>query len=968
MQKGVQVAIKSELKSEVESGQQAFRRMDLALEERVQALLDALSVEEKISMMASRQPAIKRLDIPEFHIGGEAAHGLMSADGHTTVFPQTFGLACTWDTDLMQRIGTAVSDEARAYYHMRRELGGLCLWAPTIDMERDPRWGRTEEGYGEDPLLAGRMAGAYIKGMQGDHPYYLKTVPTPKHFYANNNEENRGSCSASLDVRNRREYYLRPFEIAVVEYGVQSIMAAYNAINGVPAMAHNDLNAIVKDEWGMKGFVVCDGGGLTQLKDLHGFVDSHAEAAAVSLKAGTDSFSDDALKICPIIQEAWDQGLISEVDLDRALANVFHVRFRLAHFDPPGSDPYADISSSVIACPEHRRLSAEAARKSIVLLKNDAAEGDDKPLLPLDQTKVHRIALVGPLADIVYRDWYTGSSRYATTILQALVERVGPESVLYSRASDIISFSEPDGAYFGSVGWYDGRLSVNRPDWQQGEQFERTDFGWGNQTLRSLSSGMYVSVQDSAVLSATEKEVYAWEVRSRFDLRAVSENRFEIYDYRGRPVLLDDDGVLAASDDPDRKAMQLEVHLHSEGIKQAAALAEQADVVIACVGNNPVLVAKEEFDRPDICLPPDQQKLLERMLQVNPRTAALIVSSYPYALHGLEAELPAILYMSHSGPELGPAVVETLFGDNSPAGRLPMTWYESLDQLPPKMDYDIIRSPRTYQYINHNPSYPFGHGLSYSSFCYDSMEIDSEELRDNSCLNMRVRVRNAGNRTAEEVVQVYGSSQGSALKRPQKQLLGFARIHLAAGEVHEQEFTVSARQFMLRDPLRDSWFLENGSWIISAGGSSLDLPLQQEIRVLGEDFQRPGPGEEFSAAGFVDCASIEIRTDSEGQLYIQPGLYPAEEQGESWIAFPLPDMHSEKIILRLQIMEESAGQLLLSVDDSKETVGGITIARPLSAASPFTIEIDPAVVGDNGLLKIRLSGSIRISTCSFRAP
>lgn len=941
--------------------------MSLKLEERVQALLSALTVEEKISMMASRQPAIRRLGIPEFHIGGEAAHGLMSADGHATVFPQTFGLACSWDAEMMQRIGTAVSDEARAYYNMRRGLGGLCLWAPTIDMERDPRWGRTEEGYGEDPYLAGRMAGAYIRGMQGEHPYYMKTVPTPKHFYANNNEENRGSCSVSLDYRNRREYYLRPFEIAVVEYGVQSIMAAYNAINGIPAMAHHDLKNVVKDEWGMKGFVVCDGGALTMLKDLHGYVDSHAEAVALSLKAGTDSFSDDALKICPIVQEAWERELITEEDLDRALANVLHVRFRLAHFDPPGSDPYENISSSVINCLEHRKLSAEAARKSIVLLKNESPKGGQAPLLPLDQTPGLRVALVGPLADIVYRDWYTGNSRYASSIFQALTDRLGPEGVLHNRASDIVSFSEPQGAYMGSLGWYDGRISANRPDWQQGEQFERTDFGWGNQTLRSLSSGLYLSVQDNGVLSVEEKEVYAWEVRSRFDLRSVDSDTVEIYDYRNRPVGTNEDGVLAASEKPGDRAVRLELHLVSSGIEQAAELAAEADVVIVCVGNNPVLVAKEEYDRPDIALPPDQEGLLERMLEVNSRTIGLIVSSYPYALHGLEKKLPAILYVSHAGPELGPAVVDTLFGDNSPGGRLPMSWYESLDQLPPMLDYDIMRSPRTYQYTDFELSYPFGHGLSYSRFEYESIHADSAVLERDGLLKIRVRLKNTGVRTADEVVQLYGICTESALKRPFRQLIGFARVSIAPNVVHEQEFSVSARQLMVCDPLRDAWILESGTWEIAAGGSSADLPVRTSLKVQGEAFCVPELNKEFSTVGFLDCRRVEILTDSDQQNYIQPAFSDSSEGNESWILIPLPEAGVQEVKLRLEILKGSTGQVLLFLDNEKDSAGGFDIARPLPDAAPFYIDFSIRNKNEQSGLKIQLIGAVKIASYCFHA-
>lgn len=875
-----------------------FQNPNLPLEERVADLVSRLTLEEKLGMMASRQPAVARLGIPEFHIGGEAAHGLIASDGYTTVFPQTQGLACTWDQDLMYRVGVAISDEARAFSNKRRGLSGLCLWAPTIDMERDPRWGRNEEAYGEDPVLAGRLSGAYIRGMQGNHPFYLKTVPTPKHFYANNNEKNRSSASASMDPRLRREYYLAPFEMAVREYGVSSIMTAYNRINGIPAMLHPDLLETVKGEWGMEGFIVCDGAGLTQLVDTHKYFDDYAMAAAKSLERGVDNFSDDAHKITPIVKEAFSRALIQEEDLDRALSNVFRVRFRLGQFDPPEDNPYGGLGESVICSPTHLGLSREAARKSIVLLRNEVVDG--KPILPLDEKKITRLALIGPLAATVYRDWYTGQPHYQVSPLAALAERLGPERITHHDASDVVVLRHADGGYLGPTGWYDGTIAVNRRPGEAGEQFWRTDFGWGNQTLRSFSSGCYLNLEDNGIVAASAKEVYAWYVKSRFDLRPVEgePGAHEIYAWDGRPLGLNLQRQLAAvgSDGTEPLAPRLEtlyVDVIRDGIDAAVEAASLADAAIVFVGNNPVLVAKEEFDRPSIDLPPKQQELLQAVAKANPKTVGVIISSYPYALKGLEREVPALLYMSHGGPEGGRALADILLGDSSPAGRLPMTWYRDGDELPDIMDYDIRRKPRTYQFYEGRVLYPFGYGLSYTQFEYEGLRLSTGTLNPGAEwmaaqspgpqgasgssmasasgdeVKVLVQVRNAGSIAAEEVVQLYASCRSSRFSRPRKQLLAFQRLHIEAGERIEVEFTVKAEAFRVWDPSREGWLLETSSWSLAAGPHSECLPVQADLEVQGASPGIRSPGQVLGPEAVVDCHDL-LFDEEEGEFCLRP--------------------------------------------------------------------------------------------------
>ncbi|MMZ59181.1 Xylan 1,4-beta-xylosidase precursor [compost metagenome] len=395
-----------------------FQDTSLPLEERVNDLVSRFTLEEKVELMVQYQAAVERLGVKAYKHGTEAAHG-MAWLGEATGFPQPIGLGCTWDTELMKRIGSVIGDEARGFYRRNPEINGLTLWAPTVDLERDPRWGRTEEAYGEDPILTGKLASALIQGIQGDHPVYLKAVATLKHFIANNNEVGRGDASVSIDPRNMREYYLKAFEIPFKEGGAQSMMTAYNAINGVPANLSLDVKAIVKQEWGMDGFVVSDAFDVTGTVRDHGYLDTYKEAVARSVKeGGIDSITDDSVVIKQALREALEEGLLAESDLDTALRNTFRVRFRLGEFDPEEGNPYAAIDESVILRPEHAELSREAAAKAAVLLKND------RGLLPLQADALRKIAVIGPLGDIVYRDWYSGSLPYAITPLQGIREKL----------------------------------------------------------------------------------------------------------------------------------------------------------------------------------------------------------------------------------------------------------------------------------------------------------------------------------------------------------------------------------------------------------------------------------------------------------------------------------------------------------------------------------------------------------------
>ena len=765
-----------------------YQNHNLPLEDRVNDLISRFTLDEKIELMCQYQAEIPRLGVKKYKHGTEGAHGIAWL-GEATVFPQNTGLACTWNPELMHNIGSVIGDEARIYFQRDPAINGLTVWAPTVDMERDPRWGRTEEAYGEDPHLTGRLSTELVKGMQGDHPFYYKTVATLKHFYGNNNEIDRGSASVSIDPRNKWEYYLKAFEPAFREGGAGSMMTAYNGINGTPCNLNHEVNEIVKGRWGMDGFVVGDAGDVLGTVMDHGFLQSYAEAVAGSIKAGIDSITDDQDISLRAIRDALQQGLLEEEDLDHALRNTFRVRFRLGEFDPAEVNPYSYVPESKLCAPEHAALSLTAARESIVLLKNDG-------LLPL-RHEAGPIAVIGPLADEALTDWYSGTPAYRVTPLQGMKQKVDGKSIHFNSGLDrIVIRSAATGKYVGVASGDKAALVADRTDVQDAEVFERTDWGWGSVTLRSLSLGKYVTETDDGELTATAQYARGWFVKEVFGFDESTNGSFSMKSWEGKHITVNEKqqlirGGKGASPTATEETFIIEVI--QDGIGQAVHAAKSSEHAIVIVGNNPFINGKETTDRPDITLPSYQQELIRAVYKANPNTVVVIVGSYPFAVNWENENIPSIIYTSHAGQELGHAVADVLFGDYNPAGRLNMTWYKSVSQLPDLMDYDIIKGKRTYQYFDGEVLYPFGHGLSYSSFQYRDVSLNRTMINSDESVEVSVKVRNTGELAGDEVVQLYVSADASRVERPLKTLKGFRRLHLQAGE--EETLTIRVKSF-----------------------------------------------------------------------------------------------------------------------------------------------------------------------------
>ncbi|WP_245948059.1 glycoside hydrolase family 3 C-terminal domain-containing protein [Paenibacillus sambharensis] len=859
----------------------ALHNPDLTIEERVQSLLAALTTEEKIGLMPTKQAAVPRLGVPEFWVGGEAAHGLVAREGSTTVFPQTIGLSSTWDPDLMVRIGNAVGNEARVYSRRKDGMGGLTLWAPTVDMERDPRWGRTEEAYGEDPHLTGTMSTAYVKGMQGDDPFYLKSVPTLKHFYANNNEKDRLSSSSSIDPRNKREYYLKAFEPAVREGRVHSIMTAYNEINGTPAIVHPDVQGVLKGEWQLDGFVVCDGADMHQTVDDHQYCRTYAEAVALAIKAGIDCVTDDSELVKQSVREALEQGLLETADLDRAIANVFRIRIRLGQFDPDSRNPYAGIPDAVLYSPAHRELALEAARKSAVLLKNDQS------LLPLDKCAVRKLAVIGPLADAVYRDWYTGNPPYKVTPLAGIAAKLPAEAVVFHDGCDRVAFqSAVNGRYIGTRDWNNGSLAADKLSPEPAERFVHTDWGFGQSTFRSLANGKYMTTGDDLTVGANADDIWGWFVKEQFSIVDQPGGICSLRTWNGGVVTAHGDGselLRVEEDENDASSTMANAafykHVISDGTAAAAETARHADAAIVFVGNHPLINGKEEIDRPDLTLPASQQKLIREVCAVNPNTVIVIVGSYPFALGDLAELAPSILYMAHGGQEHGRAAADILFGDYNPAGRLSMTWYRSKDQLPDMMEYDIRKGKRTYMYFDGDPLYPFGHGLSYTSFHYLSLSLNELRASPDELVTAYIEVQNSGPAAGEEVLQLYARCEQSLIPRPAKQLIGYKRICLEAGESARVPITFRVSDLAIWDVSRDRYCVEGGPYVIMAGASSADIRCTAKLDVIGEAIPARDITHQTRAENYDDYEGFRLGESKEG------GTCTMVSGTEGWLLF-----------------------------------------------------------------------------------
>lgn len=799
-----------------------FQNPELPIEERVEDLVSRLTLDEKYHLLSTHQAAVPRLGIGEWCVGQEIARGYVSRDPdeYATVFPQPIGLASTFDPELMEELGKVAGTEAR-YYHRQDPKGHLMVWGPTVDPERDPRWGRTEEGYGEDPYLICKMTAAYTRGMAGDDPVYRRVIPTLKHFCANNTENARDQISSDVTPRTLHEYYYRAFSGAILEGKAGSVMTAYNEVAGVPACMNPDLQNVLKDKWGLT-FVVTDGSDFSQNVLMNKTHATHAEALADCIHNGCDLMTDDENMVAEAARDAVERGLLTEEDLDKVLRNVFTARFQLGEFDgdacPYNTEPIAvDMLAS-------REVNRRATKEQICLLRNQCI--DHENFLPL-RHRHRNIAVIGPLSNVNYRDWYSGQSSYQTTILEGIQNAWGGK-VYWDEGYDKVAIRCVQNGLYWSVGKH-GKLTASARTVGEHEQFWIHEWGGGKFNLRSVWNGKFVTEDQG--YSVTGDTPYSWDIRETIEPVACGDAyRFGTW-LKDMDMTLQQDGTLRAEPHRAMTADRLfEIELLEDGVERAAKKARKADVVLLCLGNNPVQVYKECYDRPDLELIPHQKKLSQAIRYANPDTILLLVSSYPYNLSEELVRFPAILYTTHAGAELGNVVADTLLGKNNPSARCPITWYSSAQDLPSMQEYDIIRAESTYLYTRAVPIFPFGHGLSYTVFTYG--DFNAEIQKDG--IRFTVGISNDGKYDGDEVVQLYYHMLSARVKRPQRQLCAFQRVSVPRYETRTVVLFVSWDDLKFYDVTREIMAMEAGDYVFEVGASSRDIRDSMALTLPGD--------------------------------------------------------------------------------------------------------------------------------------
>lgn len=686
---------------------------------RVKDLISRMTLEEKAQFLNHVGPDITRFNIHSDK-WNQSLHGVVWTRP-TTMFPVSIALAATWDTKLAHEETAVISDEARAIYNgwhtdpnFQGEKKGLIYRSPVINVSRNPYWGRINECFGEDPYLDGRIGVAYIKGMQGDNPKYLKLASTLKHFAVNNVEKGRKSLSATVSERMLNEFWLPHFKDCIIEGGAQSVMASYNAINGTPNnMNKMLLTDILKNQWGFKGFVVSDLGGVNTMVTGHEKSQmSYEEAVARSINAGCDFSDKEFMQYIPI---AVQKGLLTEDKLNESVARVMRVRFMLGEFDPQEVVPYSKIPMSNIGSPEHIQLALKTAQESMVLLTNK------NHMLPLDKNKIKTIAVIGPHANIFTAGGYSGKPIQAITPLEGIKNRMAPGTeVLYAAGAEI---APP-------------RRTPN------------------------------------ATTPVFNRE---------------------------------------------------------EEIQMAVDAAKKADVAIVYVGTT-LAIEAEDRDRTSLGLPGNQNDLVKAVLAANPRTIVVLMNAGPLTIPDIKANAPAIIEAWWGGEQGANAIADAIFGNINPGGKMPLTVYASESQVPPQDEYDVTKG-FTYMYINGQPLFPFGHGLSYTTFAYSDLKLSAKQIKADGSITATLNVKNTGKMAGDEVVQLYIHDQTPSVKRPIKELRGFERISLKPGESKKVTLTIPGSKLAFYDEKIHNFRVEPEMIDVMVGSSSEDIRLKSQFRV-----------------------------------------------------------------------------------------------------------------------------------------
>lgn len=813
-----------------QSNNYQFKFLDpkLSTEERVDDLVSRLTLDQKISQLMNQSPAIDSLGIPAYNWWSEGLHGIARA-GLATVFPQAIGMAATWDDSLIYNVATVISDETRAKHHEFVRRGkrflyqGLTLWSPNINIFRDPRWGRGQETYGEDPHLTGMLGINFIKGLQGDDPDYFKTIATVKHFAVHSGPEpERHEFNSIVNIKDMKETYLPQFEMGIKEGKAYSLMCAYNRLNGVACCgSHGLLTKLLRSDWGFKGYVVSDCDAIDDITLHHKITATPEEGVALAIQSGTDL---ECGRFFKHLKTAVEKKYITEKELDIALKRLFTARMKLGMFDDStANNIWAKIPYSIVDQPKHKELALDVARKSIVLLKNQ------NNILPLSK-EVKNIAVIGPNSDqwLMLLGNYNGVPSDAVTPLTGIKNKLPNATVRFAQGCELsdgipMFYPVPKEVLFADnkpglkVDFYnksdlsgpvlysqtDSVLDVNWNDKAPRADMNDDDFGaiWKGE-LKPAISGTY---QLGVITTCNTKLFF----EDSLVARTVYHFRDEYGDPRLRksvPLKLEKGKSYKIRIEARETFADAQVQLvwaapKPELKEEAISIAKQADVVIMCMGITPRMEGEEMDvkadgfrggDRTKISLPQVQEDLIKTIHALGKPIVLVLLNGSALAINWADQHLPAIIEAWYPGQASGTAIADVIFGDYNPGGKLPVTFYKSEQDLPPFDQYAI--TSQTYRYFKGKPLYPFGYGLSYSKFEFSEMSMDTL-INLNTAIKVNVKVKNNSTYDGDEVVQVYIRNLNSIKNQPLHSLKGFKRIHLKAGQLAEVEIPLRMDAF-----------------------------------------------------------------------------------------------------------------------------------------------------------------------------
>lgn len=831
--------------------QQKFRNPDLPIDERVDDLVNQLTLDEKIAQMINDAPAIERLGIPAYNWWNECLHGVARSPYPVTSFPQSIGMAATWDVESIHKMADYASDEGRAIFHDSSRKGitgsflGLTYWSPNINIFRDPRWGRGQETYGEDPFLTGAIGSAFVRGLQGDDPRYLKSSACAKHYAVHSGPEwNRHTYNAEVNDFDLWDTYLPAFKELVTDAKVTGVMCAYNAFFGQPCCGSDALMTdILKNQWHFDGYVTSDCGGIEDFHKTHKTHPDAESAAADAVLHGTDcECSHDATYRA--LAEAVERGLITEKDIDVSVKKLFKIRFRLGMFDPDDRVPYANIPVSVLECDAHKGHALKMARQSIVLLKNE------KNLLPLNKQQIKKIAVVGPNADsenVLLANYY-GYPTKVITLLEGIRNKVGSGTeVVYKKGCNLTDDLVFTPAYNSELFTCDGQQgfkaeyyqNMNREGTPGLSRIEKKlDYQWGDG--QEIGNGIItrrLSAQWSTVFTPDKTGEVCFELHAddgaELFIDGVQQTKVsQLYPYyllqaeKGRKYEI----TIHYRQFADNAEIRFDMGtLKKTNAHEVAGSVKDADIIIFAGGISARIEGEEmpveiegfkKGDRTSIALPSAQVELLKELHATGKPVVFVLMTGSAIGLEWESQNIPAIVNAWYGGQAGGQAIADVLFGDYNPAGRLPVTFYKSVADLPDFEDYSMAN--RTYRYFTGTPIYPFGYGLSYTTFRYGSMDA----TYDNATGNVKVKttVTNTGNQDGDEVVQLYLTNKREFVT-PLRALKGFKRIHLKKGESKEVEFNLSGQNLTVVNKEGNSVPMK-GNVQISVGG---EQPSQQSL-------------------------------------------------------------------------------------------------------------------------------------------